>query len=149
MSIENVAAGFGRRMAARLFDRRSKGRGWRTSEAHLSEAELASICAAAWEAGYQVRSGQGREPGEAFRWLVEIGVRPDLVADGIGLGAVDDERMWTALCRAFPMAECSGLTARVLDRPPLADVLREQGYGEAEIAHAVELAAQRRAEGRE
>lgn len=131
MSLEKLATEAGLRAARAMFNARSKGRGARNAEVHLSEAEVAAVFAIGWQAGYAVRAAPSREPGEPFRWLAEISVSAELVADGLEL---EDEPLWEALCRGFPFARCDGLKAKVLSGPPRAEVMREQGYSEQDIA---------------
>jgi hypothetical protein len=53
----------GKRIAALEFDRRSKGRPYRTTEAHLREMELAALLALAVEEGYKRGLAEGqRQP---------------------------------------------------------------------------------------
>lgn len=58
MSEENttdpVARELGKRFASRVFDARSKGRGYRTVEAHISESELAQLFELALERGREI-----------------------------------------------------------------------------------------------
>jgi hypothetical protein len=48
---ESESVARGAKMAARFFELRSEGRGWRNVEVHLSEKDLATLLALAFEAG--------------------------------------------------------------------------------------------------
>lgn len=59
-----------------------------------------------------------------FKWIVVVELDEDLVADGLDL---NDERVESALARAFPLARTSGISARVVKGPSAARVAKAQG----------------------
>lgn len=61
-----------------------------------------------------------------YRWIIEIELAPDLVADGANL---DDPRQLERLLeRAYPNAPTTMTSACVLSSPDPDQVAREQGY---------------------
>lgn len=61
-----------------------------------------------------------------YRWLLEVEIAADLVADGIDLS--DNILTTRYLQRAFPLARSSGINVRVIEAPNQDDIEREQGY---------------------
>jgi hypothetical protein len=60
-----------------------------------------------------------------FKWTVELAVEQSWVADGFNL---TEERAQEMLADTLPGAYNSELKAKILAAPPLAEILRKQGY---------------------
>lgn len=60
-----------------------------------------------------------------FEWTIKVSIDPDLVSDGLDLS--DPERVWYALCRAFPLARSGGIHVEVTEAPNADEIRKEQG----------------------
>lgn len=71
---------------------------------------------------------------KSFKWTIEIEIDPGWVADGFD---VDDGWVQDMLMQMLSGATCYEVNGRVIKRPALASIMKEQGYSKANIASAI------------
>lgn len=65
------------------------------------------------------------------RWVIEVNVADEWVADGIDLAEDDGVQLDRLLAEAYPYLSSSEVKGKVLEAPPADDIARLQGYADA------------------